>query len=85
MDKQSKSTGCPFCEALNKHKEDVEYYRRKNDESVVEYTSALVSRTYLNDYSIGQFTHYGFMLNYCPVCGNALMEKKYESNQENTV
>ena len=72
---------CPFCETLKKHKEDREYYRRENDKSVTEYTAALVDRTYLDDYQIGQFTHYGFELNFCPVCGNTLMEKIYKSEE----
>ena len=72
---------CPFCETLKKHKEDREYYRRENDKSVTEYTAALVDRTYLDDYQIGQFTHYGFRLNFCPVCGNTLMEKIYKSEE----
>ena len=72
---------CPFFETIKKHKEDREYYRRENDKSVTEYTAALVDRTYLDDYQIGQFTHYGFELNFCPVCGNTLMEKIYKSEE----
>ena len=79
MSCETKDVDCPFCEALKKHKEDREYYRRPNDKSVTEYTAALVDRTYLDDYPIGQFTSYGFTLNVCPVCGNTLMEEIYES------
>ena len=81
MSDKTKDIACPFCEALKKHKEDREYYRRENDKSVTEYTAALVDRTYLDDYQIGQLTHYGFRLNFCPVCGNTLMEKTYKSEE----
>ena len=77
-----KQSACEFCDSLKRCKEDTEYYRRANDRSVTEYTAALVSRNYLDGYSIGQFTHYGFSLNFCPVCGKTLMEKKYENDSK---
>ena len=81
MSDKTKDIACPFCETLKKHTDDIAYSRRENDKSVTESPVALVDRTYLDDYQIGQFTHYGFELNFCPVCGNTLMEKTYKSEE----
>lgn len=69
---------CLFCAALMNQKETCEYYRRPGDTSVSEYTVALVHRSYYNDYPSGQTTHYGFRLNFCPVCGKDILEATYE-------
>ena len=70
-----KKFACDFCKSLKRCKEDTEYYRRETDKSTTEYTAALVSRNYLDGYPIGQFTHYGFQLNFCPVCGKKMDEE----------
>lgn len=72
---------CPFCAALTNQKETCEYYRRPGDTSVSEYTAALVHRSYYDDYPSGQTTHYGFRLNFCPVCGKELREPTYEDKE----
>lgn len=75
---------CPFCAALMNQKETCEYYRRPGDTSVSEYTVALVHRRYYNDYPSGQTTHYGFKLNFCPVCGKEILEATYEDKESDT-
>ena len=77
-------TQCSFCAALAKQKETCEYYRRPSDTSVSEYTAALVHRSYCDDYPSGQTTHYGFRLNFCPVCGKELSEPTYEDRESGT-
>ena len=72
---------CPFCAALANQKETCEYYRRPSDTSVSEYTAALVHRSYYDDNPSGQTTHYGFRLNFCPVCGKELSEPTYEDRE----
>jgi len=72
---------CPFCAALANQKETCEYYRRPSDTSVSEYTAALVHRSYYDDNPSGQTTHYGFRLNFCPVCGKELREPTYEDKE----
>ena len=81
MSKTNPITPCPFCVTLANHKETCEYYRRPNDTSVSEYTVALVQRNYYDDYPSGQTTHYGFRLNFCPVCGKELGEPTYEDKE----
>lgn len=72
---------CSFCAALANQKETCEYYRRPSDTSVSEYSAALVHRSYCDDYPSGQTTHYGFGLNFCPVCGKELREPTYEDKE----
>ena len=72
---------CSFCAALANQKETCEYYRRPSDTFVSEYTAALVLRSYYDDYPSGQTTHYGFRLNFCPVCGKELREPTYEDKE----
>lgn len=72
---------CSFCAALANQKETCEYYRRPSDTSVSEYTAALVHRSYYDDNPSGQTTHYGFRLNFCPVCGKELREPTYEDKE----
>ena len=74
-------TQCSFCAALANQKETCEYYRRPSDTSVSEYSAALVHRSYCDDYPSGQTTHYGFGLNFCPVCGKELREPTYEDKE----
>ena len=74
-------TQCSFCAALANQKETCEYYRRPSDTFVSEYTAALVLRSYYDDYPSGQTTHYGFRLNFCPVCGRELSEPAYEDKE----
>lgn len=75
---------CPFCAVLMNQKETCEYYRRPGDTSVSEYTVALVHRSYYDDYPSGQTTHYGFRLNFCPVCGKEILEPTYEDKESET-
>ena len=75
---------CLFCAALINQKETCEYYRRPVDTSVSEYTVALVHRSYYNDYPSVQTTHYGFRLNFCPVCGKEILEPTYEDKESDT-
>ena len=72
---------CLFCAALANQKETCEYYRRPSDTSVSEYTAALIHRSYYDDNPSGQTTHYGFRLNFCPVCGKELREPTYEDKE----
>lgn len=76
---------CSFCAELAKIKDNDEYYKnsRPNSTTVNEYTAALVSRSYYNDYPCGKVTSYGYSLNYCPECGKLLMEAKYEPEDHN--
>ena len=76
---------CPFCAELAFSKDNEEYHQkcRPTADSKLEYTAALVSRRYYNDYPTGQVTGYGHTLNYCPVCGKLLMEAKYEPKNDN--
>lgn len=80
MNEIKKNINCTFCETLKKQKEDREYFRRDSDKSVTKYTAALVEGSYIDDWQIGQFTHYGFGLNFCPVCGRTLMENPHKEN-----
>lgn len=65
---------CPFCEELQKLKDDERWYKEnspRHKDSWNEYTVSLVVETYEKDvdWCTGRFTQQAMKLNFCPVCG----------------
>lgn len=80
LDKLYNESNCPFCkEVYNRHLIELSYKKRDYTYNI---DVALVSNTLYQGEFTGHSTHYGFTLNYCPVCGKIIEKFENEINKE---